>query len=200
MLENEYFQNILIKQGFIKYKILDKEINKGYFLCLYTKKKLPNFPSALEEIEIHNMSSSLNNIEDFYNIFKWKHVDAPSGLVKDILTIDIASIKYSFFSDSIKNNLLRILNNRLMKGFIVVPFLNNTDGTIIEIPNEQLVQLANAPNEMKEEIDQVYTDLKLFIINKTKEQDSEWYKAYIQGKNFEAVDLSDLGRLHKHSA
>ena len=67
----------------------------------------------------------------------------------------------------------------------------------IEIPNEQLVQLANAPNEMREEINQVYTNLKLFLINKAKEQDSEWYKAYIKGKSFEAVDLSDLDKLHK---
>ena len=78
-----------------------------------------------------------------------------------------------------------------------MPFINNIDGTIIEIANEQLVQLADAPNEMKEEIDQVYTDLKMFLINKTKEQDSEWYKAYIKGKKFEAVDLSNLNELHK---
>lgn len=197
LLEDEGFQNTLISKGFTKYQILDEKVNKGYFRCLYTKENIKTSTNTLRKIDIHHMHSTLSNIDDFYKLFNWKHAIAPSELVKDILIIESSTIRHSFFSNCIKNNLLRILNNKLIKGSIVVPFINNTDGTIIEIANEQLVQLADAPNEMKEEIDQVYTDLKMFVINKTKEQDSEWYKAYIKGKKFEAVDLSDLNELHK---
>lgn len=197
LLEDECFQNTLISKGFTKYEILNKKVNKGYFRCLYTKENIQTSANTLRKIDIYHMHSTLSNIDDFYKLFNWKHAIAPSELVKDILIIKSSTIKHSFFSNCIKNNLLRILNNKLIKGSIVVPFINNIDGTIIEIANEQLVQLADAPNEMKEEIDQVYTDLKMFLINKTKEQDSEWYKAYIKGKKFEAVDLSNLNELHK---
>jgi len=197
LLEDEGFQNTLISKGFTKYEILDEKVNKGYFQCLYTKENIKTSTNSLRKIDIHHMHSTLSNIDDFYKIFNWKHAIAPSELVKDILIIKSSTIRHSFFSNCIKNNLLKILNNKLIKGSIVVPFINNTDGTIIEIANEQLVQLADAPNEMKEEIDQIYTDLKMFVINKTKEQNSEWYKAYIKGKKFEAVDLSGLNELYK---
>ena len=121
----------------------------------------------------------------------------PSIHLQQIMEIEVDSINNSFFSDSIKCNLTTLLNKNFTKGPIIIPFLRNKDMSIIEIPNEQLIQLANASNEMEEEINQVYTDLKFFIINKAKEQGSVWYKEYVQGKNFEAVDLSDLDKLHK---
>ncbi|MGP5336611.1 HD domain-containing protein [Psychrobacter maritimus] len=197
LLENKDFQKILIEEGFFKYKILDENIVKNYSLYLYSKENISESLTSLERVNYNHMSSNIETIEDFYTLFKYKHMKMPSTYLKEIMKLEHKYVDNSFFSDIIKYNLSRILSEDRIEGIIIIPFLKNKDGSIIEIPNEQLVQLANASKEMKEEICQVYTDIKLFIINKTKEENSDWYKAYFKGKDFEPIDLSQLDKLHE---
>lgn len=197
LLENEIFQKILIEEGFSKYRILDEELVKNYSLYIYSKETISKSLALLKKVSYHHMTSKIETIENFYTLFKYKHIEMPSSLLRQIIELEHSYIANSFFNDSIKSNLKNILAKDCVKGIIIVPFLNNKDGSIIEIPNEQLVQLANASKEMKEEINQVYTDIKLFIINKTKEENSDWYKAYLKGKDFEPINLSQLDKLHE---
>ena len=196
LLANNNFQNLLIEQGFSKYKI-QKQGEKDDNRYLYSKEPTDAHLKTIKKVSYNHNHTKIETIEKFYELFNFRHVEMPSIHLQQIMEIEVDSINNSFFSDSIKCNLTTLLNKNFTKGPIIIPFLRNKDMSIIEIPNEQLIQLANASNEMEEEINQVYTDLKFFIINKAKEQGSVWYKEYVQGKNFEAVDLSDLDKLHK---
>lgn len=192
LLENESFQTVLSQEGFSKYKVLDKKIAKHYSLYIYLKEPIREASTTLRQVSYNHISSKLNTIEDFYKLFNFKHIEMPSSFLQEIIQLIHEDVTNSFLDEKLKQRLFDTLNNNNVKGIIIVPFLINRDSTIIEIPNENLIELAIVPNELKSEIEQIYTDLKRIFVQKSKEQDSHWYKSYLLGKNFKPIDLSNL--------
>ena len=130
LLANENFQNILIEQGFSKYKI-QKQGEDDDNRYLYSKEPTDAHLKSIKKVSYDHSNTKIETIERFYEIFNFKHIEMPSIHLQQIMRIEADSISNSFFSDSVKCSLIRFLNKNCTKGSIIIPFLRGKDMSII---------------------------------------------------------------------
>lgn len=203
LLSNKYFRKILSDYGFIIYYIH----KKSSFGTLLSKKELENdmfyrsfefdevgFPKTILENPKFNLDDILNTYIDELNSIEYR-VD----LIQNLLPIE--DIKGRFSSNIENSELFKSITIKVsQRDFIVFPFII-IDNDIVEISNEKLFKLFNDNiNSEFEDYDKAYSKLKSIIIDYARNSHPEWYKSYLDGKDFKPIDITSLNKLYKPSS
>lgn len=210
-LGNEYFDRVLLDNGFRKYNVtkdgLGISSQYNYISGIYYKGSLES--KYLTEEPIINIDSTLRSsrlVSDNYLLGIDYLLDSPNFSIKDYMNSDLYPLEFVHKFDVVNLSFLNketflalkdLNSNSKLEELFVFPFVYFENG-VIEIPNDTICNIYESESiSTNQKIGHVYNAIKKEIIDIAKNKYTLWYEEYQRGLSVTPIDLGNLDQLHE---
>ena len=210
-LGNEYFDRVLLDNGFRKYNIMKDglSISSQYnsISIIYYKGSLES-EYLIEEpiINIDSTVSSSRFMSDNYLLGINYLLDSPNFSIKDYMNSDLYPLEFihkfsmvnlSFLNKETFLSLEDLNSNSKLEKLFIFPFIYFENG-VIEIPNDTICNIYESGDvSTNQKIAHIYNAIKKEIINIAKNKYPLWYEEYQRGLSVTPINLGNLDQLHE---
>lgn len=198
IIGTKFFKGKLKENGFIPYLKTNNKTNywSNNENIVFSKTDL-----NLEDFEVFDFYSNDSGLPtlDLEKFYKSSLSRIEQSFFPKDLFIDYSRLDSSIFPNSDSSEYLKITVSNNDQKFILIPFIEY-EKLVITIDNEKLYNSLKLYLKINfSDFEKLYDSLKKHIINQSKNLNSEWYKAYVSGKQFKLTDLTPIEQLHKPS-